>query len=111
MTLRASVTIAQMTCLSLVFWWPRHRLKLVFYGLPKSTASYFRYLLAAASILSVLITLYRLPGQSPQPHKPGPRILTAGIWTLHFGIDNAGRDSQRGVRDLIKWENLCAVSS
>jgi hypothetical protein len=28
--------------------------------------------------------------------------VTAGVWTLHFGIDNEGRDSQRRVRDLIR---------
>lgn len=25
-----------------------------------------------------------------------------GIWTLHFGIDNTGRDSQRGVQRLLR---------
>ena len=73
------------------------------FSLPESTGSYYRTILAAFSILSVLVTLYRLPSEFPRPFKPGPRILTAGIWTLHFGIDNVGRDSQRGVRDVIRY--------
>jgi hypothetical protein len=73
------------------------------FRLPESTKSCSQALLAAFSILSVLVTLYRLPSEPPRPFKPGPRILTAGIWTVHFGIDNIGRDSQRGIRDVIKY--------
>jgi hypothetical protein len=91
-----------MIFLSLIFWWPRREVKNASYRFPPAVGSYFRVLLAIIPVLSVLVTLYRLPSQSPRPYKSGPRILTAGIWTLHFGIDNAGRDSQRGVRDLIK---------
>ncbi|KAF7975727.1 hypothetical protein HWV62_8699 [Athelia sp. TMB] len=42
-----------------------------------------------------------MPNRPPVPYSPGPRIITAGIWTIHFGIDNQGRDSQRKVRDLV----------
>lgn len=55
------------------------------------------------SVLSVLGTLYRWPSAPPRPFVPGPRILNAGIWTLHFGIDNEGRDSQRGVKTVIEY--------
>ena len=61
-----------------------------------------RTLTALLSVLSVLVTLYRLPISPPNPYHAGDRILTAGIWTLHFGLDNKGRDSQRRVRDLIQ---------
>jgi hypothetical protein len=63
-------------------------------------------LLASISITAFLVTLYRLPNEFSRPFKPGPRMLTAGIWTLHFGFDNEGRDSQRGVRDLIKCVDI-----
>jgi hypothetical protein len=59
--------------------------------------------LASLSIMSVFVTLYRLPKAYPRPFKPGPRIVTAGIWTLHFGLDNEGRDSQRRVKALIEY--------
>jgi len=57
--------------------------------------------LTLISVFGLIATLYRLP-DSPKPFRPGPRILRAGIWTLHFGIDNAGRDSQRRVRNVIR---------
>ncbi|KAK0193555.1 Frag1/DRAM/Sfk1 family-domain-containing protein [Armillaria mellea] len=59
-------------------------------------------LLGCISTLSVLATLYRMPSSAIQPWRAGPRVLRTGIWTLHFGIDNAGRDSQRKVRDVIR---------
>jgi len=46
-------------------------------------------------------SLCRVPVQVPRPHKPARRLVTAGIWTVHFGIDNEGHDSQRRMRDLI----------
>jgi hypothetical protein len=97
-----SVVIAQMACLALAFRWPRFNHGDTTYSLTRSSASFSKTLLALVSILSVLGTIYRWPSSPPQPFKPGPRVLNAGIWTLHFGIDNTGRDSQRGVTDLIR---------
>ncbi|KAK0495256.1 Frag1/DRAM/Sfk1 family-domain-containing protein [Armillaria luteobubalina] len=66
-------------------------------------------LLGCISTLSVLATLYRIPSSATQPWRAGPRVLRTGIWTLHFGIDNAGRDSQRRVRDVIRDLELDVV--
>lgn len=96
------VVIAQMLCLGLAFKWPNVRKTELSWHLPGSTGSYSRTLLALLSVSSVAVTIYRLPSSPPQPHSPGPRILTAGIWTVHFGIDNQGRDSQRRIRDLVR---------
>jgi hypothetical protein len=90
-----------MACLGLAFDWPTMKKSAVGLSLPSSTKSYARTLLALFSVSSVLVTLYRWPSSPPQPYHPGPRILTAGIWTVHFGIDNQGRDSQRRMRDLV----------
>ncbi|KAF7330483.1 Protein cwh43 [Mycena venus] len=49
------------------------------------------------------------PTGFPQPFKPGPRILTAGIWTVHFGLDNEGRDSQRLVRNVVRDMELDVI--
>jgi hypothetical protein len=65
------------------------------------TRARFQTTLSLLSIVSLLVTLYRLP-PTPRPFKPGRRIVTAGIWTVHFSIDNAGRDSQRRIRDLVQ---------
>ena len=53
-------------------------------------------------ILSGVASIYRTPTAAIQPYRPGPRIIRAGIWTVHFGMDNEGRDSQRAMRDLIR---------
>lgn len=104
------VLAAQMTALSFAFSWvSRPTLRLSF---PPLLRSRVQKTLSLFSIISLLVTLYRWPAD-PKPSKPGNRIVNAGIWTVHFGIDNVGRDSQRRVRDLIKYvilfsENHCA---
>ena len=40
------------------------------------------------------------------PHHSPERLVTAGIWTVHFGIDLEGRDSQPRMRDLVKDMDL-----
>lgn len=62
-----------------------------------------------ASVLSGVVTVYRLPSSPPRPFKPGPRIVQAGIWTVHFGFDNEGHDSQRGIRNLLRGMQLDIV--
>ena len=98
------VLIAQVACIALAFRWPRlnattRPLNLT---LPKRTHYAIQYTLAILTTVSLLVTLYRAPKAAPQPHRPASRIVRAGIWTVHFGIDNEGRDSQRLMRDLIR---------
>lgn len=95
------VTTVQMACLLPAFKWPFSAKTLP----PSSSTTFkphFRNLLFIFPILSLFTTLYRLPQSPPHPFKSGPRILNAGIWTVHFGIDNEGHDSQRGMRNLIR---------
>jgi len=68
-----------------------------------------RILLTVITLASLLTTLYRLPRASPSPFNPGPRIINSGIWTIHFGIDNDGHDSQQGMMNLIKDMKLDIV--
>lgn len=98
-----SVLFAQMACLALAFDWPRMKKRQIPANLSALAESFSRTLLALLCISSVLVTLYRWPSTPPRPYHPGARIVTAGVWTLHFGIDNEGRDSQRRVRDLIRF--------
>ncbi|KAF7967485.1 hypothetical protein HWV62_34095 [Athelia sp. TMB] len=95
------VVIAQMLCLGLAFNWPQLKTSKTYSHVSGAVSSYSRTLLAILSVLSVAVTIYRMPNRPPVPYSPGPRIITAGIWTIHFGIDNQGRDSQRKVRDLV----------
>jgi hypothetical protein len=106
--LRASVVFAQTACLTLAFRWssqnPSLQRQPASSTSPNPTsASLSKALLALISVLSVLSTLYRTPlGTPPTPYKPGPRIVNMGIWTVHFGIDNEGRESQRAIARLIR---------
>lgn len=70
--------------------------------MPKRLRQYIYTTIALVAILSGLVSLYRTPSAPPQPFKPGPRIVRAGVWTVHFGMDNEGRDSQRAMATLIK---------
>ncbi|KAJ3734145.1 hypothetical protein DFJ43DRAFT_1170983 [Lentinula guzmanii] len=104
------VTIAQMACLALAFRWPALGNRSVGASSLSSTVfSCARTILTLISVLGVLATLYRLPITPAQPFRPGHRMLRAGIWTIHFGIDNEGRDSQRRVMNLIRDMELDVV--
>ena len=96
------VLAAQFAGIGLAFKWPALNSGSVSFTLPKRAQYTIQYTLALLSALSLLATLYHTPSVVPKPHRPGPRIVRAGIWTVHFGIDNRGRDSQRLMRDLIR---------
>ncbi|KAJ7158875.1 Frag1/DRAM/Sfk1 family-domain-containing protein [Mycena filopes] len=103
------VLVLQMACLSLAFRWPGFP-ALVPQKMPiPSHLSSSRITLACFCVASLLVTLYRTPAGFPQPFKPGPRIFNAGIWTVHFGMDNEGRDSQRLVRDVVRDMELDVI--
>ncbi|KAJ1658542.1 Protein cwh43 [Dispira simplex] len=38
--------------------------------------------------LGLVTMLFRLPIQTPAPYHPEHNLLTAGIWTIHFALDN-----------------------
>lgn len=66
---------------------------------------YVRTTIFFTIIVSLLVTIHRWP-PPPVLLKSSRRIVNAGIWTVHFGFDNAGRDSQRRMRDLIRDMDL-----
>ncbi|KAF9429601.1 hypothetical protein BGZ76_001177 [Entomortierella beljakovae] len=51
---------------------------------------------------SVGICYNRLPKSAPQPHHPEHKLITAGIWTIHFAIDNDMYNSEIRMRDAIR---------
>ena len=99
---RNRILAAQFACIALAFKWPRTSALPSSLALPKRAQYMVQYTIALVSAVSLLVALYRTPSVVPRPYRPGPRIVRAGIWTVHFGIDNEGRDSQRLMRDLVR---------
>jgi hypothetical protein len=69
-----------------------------------------RWSVVAAAILAVagLLTGFERaavsasPKNPPTPYFPEHNIFTGGIYTVHFGIDEPGRDSQRRIASLVE---------
>ena len=43
-----------------------------------------------------------MPTSKPVPYHPDHRIFSGGIWAVHFGVDESGRDSQRRMMELVR---------
>ncbi|TFK20701.1 hypothetical protein FA15DRAFT_673223 [Coprinopsis marcescibilis] len=109
-----AVLTAQIVCLAFAFNWPglasaSSKVSFAITGIAPSGKKAAYTALALVSSLATLSTLYRTPVVAPTPYQPAGRIVNAGIWTVHFGINNEGHDSQRGMRDLIRDMELDIV--
>ncbi|KAG7893597.1 hypothetical protein KL905_002275 [Ogataea polymorpha] len=65
--------------------------------------------LVLLTLLSCWIAFARSNFEKPKPYHPKSRIMTAGIWTIHFGLDNDMWASEHRMRDLIKDLELDVV--
>jgi len=64
-----------------------------------------KYHLGALGLLNVLFlsaNFLRFPTNDYKPYHPEDRLFTAGIWTIHFSLDNDMWSSEYRMRDLIK---------
>ncbi|WWD19737.1 hypothetical protein CI109_104201 [Kwoniella shandongensis] len=68
----------------------------------QSTARWTLISSALLSVVSITIGYSKLPTSAPIPYYPDHKIFTGGIWTVHFGVDKEGRDSQRRMMELIR---------
>lgn len=59
-------------------------------------------LLSALQLLAVCIAYLRFPTNDYVPYHQDDKIITAGIWTIHFSLDNDMWSSEKRVGDLIK---------
>ncbi|CAG8562983.1 841_t:CDS:10 [Ambispora gerdemannii] len=75
----------------------------------RSVRSLTKIGLAALIVISFVIVFIRLPSQPPQPYHPDQKLLTAGIWTVHFGLDNDMWASEYRMRDVIKELELDVI--
>jgi len=54
-------------------------------------------------VLALISTFAATPNNGViLPYRSEEHILRTGIWTVHFGIDNGGRDSQLKMQQLIR---------
>ena len=64
--------------------------------------SYYIYILVALQLLSASVAYLRFPTYDYVPYHKDDKVLTAGIWTIHFSLDNDMWSSERRMRDVIK---------
>lgn len=71
-----------------------------------------RYHLTALGVLNLLFlaaAFLRFPTNDYKPYHPDDNLITAGIWTIHFSLDNDMWSSEVRMRDLIKELELDVV--
>ncbi|RPB25516.1 hypothetical protein L211DRAFT_861313 [Terfezia boudieri ATCC MYA-4762] len=68
----------------------------------KRVKLYFLYTLTVLELTAVGIAYMRFPTMDYEPYNKDAKVVSAGIWTVHFGIDNHMWSSERRMRDLIK---------
>ena len=64
--------------------------------------SYYVYIIIALELLAISISYLRFPTNDYMPHHKDEKAITAGVWTIHFSLDNDMWSSERRIRDLIK---------
>jgi endonuclease/exonuclease/phosphatase family metal-dependent hydrolase len=64
--------------------------------------SYYLYILLALELLAVSIAYLRFPTYDYTPYHATDKVVTAGIWTIHFSVDNDMWSSEHRMRDVIK---------
>ncbi|KAF2835911.1 hypothetical protein M501DRAFT_941074 [Patellaria atrata CBS 101060] len=75
----------------------------------KKQRSYYLYVLLALELLGASIAYLRFPSYNYTPYHAQDKVLTAGIWTIHFSLDNDMWTSERRMRDVIKELELDVV--
>jgi hypothetical protein len=58
--------------------------------------------LALVNIFFLVTAYFRIPTNDYKPYHKDSRVITAGIWTIHFSLDNDMWSSEYRIRDLIK---------
>lgn len=71
-----------------------------------------RYYLSAAGVLNLVFlgaAFMRFPTNDYKPYHEDQNLITAGIWTIHFSLDNDMWSSEVRMRNLIKEMELDVV--
>ena len=68
--------------------------------------SYYIWILLLLQLFSASVAYLRFPTYDYTPYHPNSKAITAGIWTIHFSIDNDMWSSERRMANLIKDAEL-----
>ncbi len=79
------------------------------FGAIRKITQLITYYISIFLIISCSIGFYRFPKNEFKPYHPEEKILTAGIWTIHFGLDNDMWASENRMINLIKDLELDVV--
>lgn len=72
-------------------------------------SAYYLHILVALQLLTASVAYLRFPTNDYQPYHKEEKLMTAGIWTIHFSLDNDMWSSERRMRDAIKELELDVV--
>ncbi|KAL8743674.1 MAG: hypothetical protein Q9190_004002 [Brigantiaea leucoxantha] len=64
--------------------------------------TYSAYILVVLELLALSTSFLRFPTNNYVPYHKDEKVITAGIWTIHFSLDNDMWSSERRMRDLVK---------
>lgn len=68
-----------------------------------------RAAIALISALVLMVSYLRFPTFDYTPYHPEERLFTAGIWTVHFGLDNDMWASETRMRQIIQELELDVI--
>ncbi|KAL1889481.1 Protein cwh43 [Sporothrix stenoceras] len=78
-------------------------------ALPARHRKHFFGVTGILNILFLCAAFLRFPSNDYKGYHEDDRVITAGIWTIHFSLDNDMWSSERRMRDLIKEAELDVV--
>jgi endonuclease/exonuclease/phosphatase family metal-dependent hydrolase len=68
--------------------------------------SHYIYILIGLQLIGAVISYLRFPTYDYTPYHAPEKMVTAGIWTTHFGLDNPMWTSERRIGSLVKEMEL-----
>lgn len=70
---------------------------------------FYVYAVAALELMGIVIAYLRFPANNYVSYHPEEKVLTAGIWTVHFSLDNDMWSSEVRMRDALRDLELDVV--
>ena len=71
-------------------------------NMPSRSSSSYMSVLLVVELVALAVSYLRFPINDYVPYHRDDKVMTAGIWTIHFSLDNDMWSSERRMRDLIK---------